>query len=106
MFKLDKSISKQIINATGSVHVAKINIKGTNYYVKPDNEMKEMIGYYLARMFHLSCAKSASIKVGSKHYFVSLDLNEQHKFVLAHNFSLNGMTLQEIIKKLQNFAFL
>ena len=105
MFKVNKQISKEIIRTTNSIHVGEMNISGLNYFVKPDDEFKEIIGYHFAKMLDLDCVKYQSIKVNHKNYVVSKDLKEQSKFMLAHFFSFNGMELNEILDALRSFPF-
>ena len=81
MFKLNKKISKDILRATNRIHVGSICVSGLNYFVKPDQELKEVIGYYLSKLLDLSCAKYFSLKVNNKNYTVSLDLNYRFDFV-------------------------
>ncbi len=105
MFKVNKQISKNIIASTNRIHVGEINISGANYFVKPDDELKEIIGYYLARLFNLNCAKYSRVKIGNKSYAVSLDLNNNHNFILAHEYAFDGKTLDEITEVLRSLSF-
>ena len=105
MFKLNKKISKDILRATNRIHVGRICVSGLNYFVKPDQELKEVIGYYLSKLLDLSCAKYFSLKVNNKNYTVSLDLNYRFDFVLAHEFSLNGLEFTEILETLHPYPF-
>lgn len=105
MFKIDKKMSERIIHTTNRVHIGEINISGINYFVKPDDELKEVIGYYLARLFHLNCAKYRSVKINNKNYSISADLNYHSLFMLAHTFSFDDMELNEIIEALRSLSF-
>ena len=105
MFKIDKKMSERIIHTTNRVHIGEINISGINYFVKPDDELKEVIGYYLARLFHLNCAKYRSVKINNKNNSISADLNYHSLFMLAHTFSFDDMELNEIIEALRSLSF-
>lgn len=106
MFKLNERISKDIVHATKFVHVGEIQVSGAHYYVKPDQDLKEVIGYYLARMFDLSCAKYFSVRVKNKNYSVSLDLKYKKDFNLASSFSVNGLAWPEILDMFQKVSIL
>lgn len=83
MFRLNKKESKRLVGLVSYLGVTELKIKGNNYFIKPDDNLKEVIGYYLAKSLGLNCIEYFSIKVGNKRYSISRDINELCPFVIA-----------------------
>ena len=105
MFKVNKKVSSDIIQSTNLIHVGAIQVSGCNYYVKPDDDKMELIGYELARVSSLSAVLYRSIRVRNKNYSVSKDIKEQYFFLLAEDLMGDIRYIPEILEKLKKLNF-
>lgn len=104
MFKVNKELSGQIIRSTNALHVGDIYAKGVHYYVKPDNEKKEVLAYDLGRFAKLNVVPYESIKVRDHFYSVSKDLKENGSFLLAEDVLGSTNNIQELLSKMRKLT--
>ena len=105
MFKVNKKVSRDIIQNTNSIHVGEIQVSGCNYYVKPDDDKMELIGYALACLSSLPAILYRSIHVRNKNYSISRDMRQQYFFLLAEELMGNIRYIPEILGKLRKLDF-
>ncbi len=105
MFKLTKKLNSEIINTTNTCHIGTINVSGINYYVKPDNEKKELIGFSLAKFYNLPSIPYYYLCIRGKYYAVSRDLKDLGNFIVAEQLLQEERDLTTIINKLRTFSF-
>lgn len=105
MFKLNKQISGDVIRSTNACHVGNINVSGINYYVKPDDTKKELIGYKLAELCHLPSIPYYYIKVRNINYAVSRDLKGIGQFLLAEDLFGEERNISIIVNRIRKLIF-
>ena len=105
MFKLNKQISGDIIRSTNACHVGNINVLGINYYVKPDDDKLELIGYKLATLSNISAIPYYYVLVRNKNYAVSRDLKGLGQFLLAEDLLGEETSITLIINKMRKLVF-
>lgn len=84
MFKVDKKLSNQIIALTKTARCNSLYISGNNYFVKKDENLKEYLGYKLAKLCGLKCIEYNVININDTFYIISRDINETMTFTSAH----------------------
>lgn len=105
MFKINKKISEDIIKHTNAIHVSDLYVKNNHYYVKPDQERKEVIAYQLAKQGGLCAVPYESVLVRHKYYSVSKDIKESGRFILALDLFGDIISLTDLICKIRNLYF-
>jgi len=86
MIKLDKKKSHEIVENCSLGIVKSYNIEGCNYYVKSDDDLKEVIGFYLATYLELNSIEYVGIKIKGHFYSFSRDINELYDFKEANRY--------------------
>lgn len=105
MIEVSDQIKQEIFEKTNSIHWSTISINGETYYVKPDNEQKEVIGYNLSKLFSLNSATYEGISINRKNYSISRDLSELYDFHLAEEFILDDYSLFDLLRILKEKSF-
>lgn len=105
MFKLNKQISGDIIRNTNTCHVGNINVLGINYFVKPDNDKLELIGYELAKLSFLRAVPYFYVNVMNKSYAVSRDLKGLGQFLVAEDLLGEETNITLLINRMRKLVF-
>jgi len=100
MIVLDKNKSQEIVENCSLGIVSSYYIDGCNYYVKKDEDLKEIIGYYLATFLGLKSIEYKSINIKDHNYSFSRDIRELYKFQEAKYLIGSQQHLSAMIQRL------
>lgn len=104
MHKINPELSKTLILNADSIFVQTVLFKNENYYLKKDEELKEIIGYYLTRYLGLHSVIYQGILINGFNYSFSLDYH-----FLGDFYSLEEIkeihSLKKIIQILSEHSF-
>lgn len=105
MINVTEKLKEEILEKSNSTHWIMISINDKNYYVKPDDNKKEIIGAKLAELFNLSTPYYESILINRKNYSISRDLKELGDFHLMEEFITHDYDLNPLLNNLRTYPF-